>query len=136
MGCQRDRLPSRQLEDLFTDDGSECRPPWDPAIPHAAAPDSPARPHLCQRDDFTLFDSYTYTPPPAHLEGGKFPVPMQAYYLEKDKRCKEKHLKMWKEFTTEQLSFVCEQKEGNHLFFYDVPARCVPPTQPPRRPRH
>lgn len=75
------------------------------------------------RDDFTLFDSYEYVPPPAHLPKGEFPVPIQAKYLAKDQRCKEKHLQMWKNLTSEKLSFTCTQLEGNHLFFYDVPAR-------------
>jgi hypothetical protein len=142
-------------------------------------------------DDFTLFDEYTFTPPPAHLKQGKFPVPMQVrrsrahraavvdaarcrvatpaaacrvvtpaaarrlaatqprrgrhttappllpppraphaprvavaaqtYYFVNDKRCKEKHLKLWSNFTDVPEKFVCEQLEGNHLFFYDVP---------------
>lgn len=77
------------------------------------------------RDDFTLFDEYTFTPPPAHLKQGKFPVPMQTYYFVNDKRCKEKHLKLWSNFTDVPEKFVCEQLEGNHLFFYDVPARAA-----------
>lgn len=29
----------------------------------------------------------------------------------------------WQAFTTEKLTFTAEEHEGNHLFFYDVPAR-------------
>ena len=54
------------------------------------------------RDDFTLFDSYEYTPPPAFLRG-QFPVPIQAKHFEKDKRCKKHHLEGWKEFTSEKV---------------------------------
>ena len=75
------------------------------------------------RDDFTLFDEYVYTPLPSHLPNGEFPFPIQAKYLVDDKRCKKEHLEMWKAFTSEKLSFTCEQYAGNHLFFYDVPAR-------------
>jgi len=75
------------------------------------------------RDDFTLFDSYTYTPPPAHIAKGEFPVPIKTYCLDKDQRCKRNHLEMWKAFTTEKLTFETTEMGGNHLFFYDVPAR-------------
>jgi surfactin synthase thioesterase subunit len=72
------------------------------------------------RDDFTLFDSYSFTPPPAHV-GPSFAIPMQARVLSKDCRCKKHHLELWKRFTT--ASFELEEMPGNHLFFYDVPAR-------------
>lgn len=72
------------------------------------------------RDDFTLFDSYDYAPPPAHHANG-FPVPIQAYYAEKDKRIKKHHLEGWKKYTTEAYSV--DITPGNHLFFYDNPAR-------------
>lgn len=75
------------------------------------------------RDDFTLFDSYMYTPPPAFLPAGRFPVPLFAYYMEDDRRCKKEHLVQWQAYTTEHLAFTCERTAGNHLFFYDVPAR-------------
>ena len=77
------------------------------------------------RDDFTLFDSYVYTPPPPHLPKGEFPVPIKAKYAESDWRCKKHHLEMWRAFTTEKLTFTTEQTPGNHLFFYDVPARAA-----------
>ena len=75
------------------------------------------------RDDFTLFDEYTYSPPPSHLKKGEFPVPITARYFKADGRCKKSHLMMWQKFTSEKAAFVCEELEGNHLFFYDVPAR-------------
>jgi surfactin synthase thioesterase subunit len=77
------------------------------------------------RDDFTLFDEYTYTPPAPHLAKGEFPIPIKAFYFAKDKRCKKHHLEMWKNFTTEKLAFTLDEMDGNHLFFYDVPARKV-----------
>ena len=72
------------------------------------------------RDDFSLFDSYEYAPCPAHLPKG-FPVPMQTYYNEKDKRITKAHVAGWQAFTTE--AFSSELMPGNHLFFYDNPAR-------------
>jgi hypothetical protein len=60
------------------------------------------------------------TPPPAHV-GPSFAIPMQARVLSKDCRCKKHHLELWKRFTT--ASFELEEMPGNHLFFYDVPAR-------------
>ena len=74
------------------------------------------------RDDFTLFDEYKYAPPPAHV-GAAFPIPIQAKYCTKDRRCKKHHLEKWANFTTLKDSFTCEETPGNHLFFYDVPAR-------------
>ena len=74
------------------------------------------------RDDFTLFDSYQFTPPPAHI-GPAFPIPILARYATKDRRCKKHHLEMWKRFTTEADAFHILETPGNHLFFYDVPAR-------------
>jgi len=76
------------------------------------------------RDDFTLFDSYSFSPPPPHL-GAAFPIPMQAKFVTKDKRCKKHHLEQWKKFTSVPESFTVEETPGNHLFFYDVPARDV-----------
>jgi len=75
------------------------------------------------RDDFTLFDEYEYTPPPAFLKKGELPVKITTRYFTDDKRCKKEHLMMWQAFTSEKVSFSCEECEGNHLFFYDVPAR-------------
>ena len=75
------------------------------------------------RDDFTLFDEYTYTPLPPHVKGGAFPFPITTRYFVDDGRCKKAHLELWKAFTTEKLSFTCDEFDGNHLFFYDVPAR-------------
>ena len=77
------------------------------------------------RDDFTLFDSFVYMPPPPHIAKGEFPVPIKAKYAEKDGRCKKHHLEMWKAFTSEKLKFTAELTPGNHLFFYDVPARAT-----------
>ena len=77
------------------------------------------------RDDFTLFDSYVYTPPPAHVAKGEFPLPIKAKYAEMDGRCKKHHLEGWRAFTSEKLKFTVEQTPGNHLFFYDVPARAA-----------
>jgi len=77
------------------------------------------------RDDFTLFDSFVYTPPPAHLPKGEFPVPMFGYRNLNDKRIKKEHLELWKKFTTEKVSFAVKEVDGNHLFFYDVPARAA-----------
>lgn len=75
------------------------------------------------RDDFTLFDEYAYTDPPAHVVKGEFPIPIRSFYFQKDLRIKKNHVEMWKNFTTDKQSFTCEEMEGNHLFFYDVPAR-------------
>jgi len=75
------------------------------------------------RDDFTLFDEYTYTPPPPFVAKGEFPIPMKGFVFQKDKRVKKHHVEMWKALTTEKLTFTVEEMEGNHLFFYDVPAR-------------
>jgi len=72
------------------------------------------------RDDFSCFDEYEYTPLPECISGG-FPIPIQAYYSDKDKRIKKHHVEGWKKFTSEQCD-VYETK-GNHLFFFDVPAR-------------
>ena len=74
------------------------------------------------RDDFTLFDSYEFSPLPPHIANG-FPFPIQAKFITDDKRCKKHHLEMWLKFTTEKEQFSVEQTPGNHLFFYDVPAR-------------
>lgn len=74
------------------------------------------------RDDFSLFDEYIYVEPPKYL-GGKFPFPIQAYWAEADKRIKEHHMKAWTDFSS--VSFSLEQTAGNHLFFYDFPARAA-----------
>jgi surfactin synthase thioesterase subunit len=71
------------------------------------------------RDDFTLFDEYEYSPPPAHVARGEFPIPMQARFLTDDRRCRRQHLEMWKALTSEKLSFGVEECAGNHLFFYN-----------------
>ena len=78
-----------------------------------------------RRDDFTLFDSYEYAPPPPHLKLGEFPIPVQAKYFTDDARCKKKHLLMWQKLTSEKATFTCEELAGNHLFFYDVPRRAT-----------
>ena len=87
------------------------------------------------RDDFTLFDEYTYTPPPAFLPGGQFPFPIEARFLTDDKRCREKHLALWGALTS--AAFHLEECEGNHLFFYNNDHRaawmrnvlgCLPPS--------
>ena len=70
------------------------------------------------RDDFTLFDSYEYTPPPAFLPKGEFPFPIKAKYLTDDMRCKKHHLQLWQAFTSEKLTFEATELAGNHLFFY------------------
>ena len=77
------------------------------------------------RDDFCLFDSYEYVKPPAFLKRGEFPIPMQAKYLTDDQRCKKEHLMLWQAFTSEKVSFTAEECGGNHLFFYDNPARAA-----------
>ena len=43
------------------------------------------------RDDFTLFDSYVYSPAPAPL-----PVPVRAFYAAADKRIKQHHVEEWR----------------------------------------
>ena len=68
----------------------------------------------------SCFDEYQYTPLPECVAGG-FPIPFQAYYSDADKRIKKHHVEGWKNFTTESCA-VYETK-GNHLFFFDVPAR-------------
>jgi len=72
------------------------------------------------RDDFTLFDEYEYTPLPDAVAGG-FPIPMEVTYAVKDKRIKKHHVERWAKFTSSTCNVY--EGEGNHLFFYDVPAR-------------
>ena len=76
------------------------------------------------RDDFSLFDTYENAAPPAHLKKGQFPVPIQARFLPDDQRCKKEHLELWREFTSESFTNI-GMDAGNHLFFYDVPARAA-----------
>ena len=71
------------------------------------------------RDDFTLFDEYVYSPPPPSLPNGEFPFPIEARVLANDKRCRQKHLALWKDLTSDKASFHLEECEGNHLFFYN-----------------
>ena len=73
------------------------------------------------KDDFSLFDTYAYEPPPPHLPDGKFDVPIQAYFAKEDHKVVEAHMKPWADFTSS--SFVLERVEGNHLFLYDFPTR-------------
>ena len=68
------------------------------------------------RDDFTLFDSYAFSGPAA-----PFGTDVRGYFASEDKRVKEKHMEGWRAFATG--SFALEQVDGNHLFFFDVPAR-------------
>lgn len=68
----------------------------------------------------SCFDEYEYTPLPECISGG-FPFPIQAYVAMADKRIKRHHVEGWKKFTSEKCD-VYECK-GNHLFFFDVPAR-------------
>jgi len=72
------------------------------------------------RDDFTLFDEYTFSPLPDGIKDG-FPVPFQVYYMIDDKRVKKEHVEGWKRFT----SSTCDVYEapGHHLAFFDIPAR-------------
>jgi len=72
------------------------------------------------RDDFSCFDEYVYTPLPDCIPGG-FPIPFQVYNATKDKRVKRHHVEGWKKFTSEECNTY--EVEGNHLFFFDVPAR-------------
>ena len=73
------------------------------------------------RDDFTLFDAYEH--PAAHASSPPFGCALRCYYAEKDKRVKKEHVEMWQRYGTG--SFSVEQVPGNHLFFYDVPARAT-----------
>ena len=57
------------------------------------------------RDDFTLFDEYEYSPPPAFLPKGEFPFPIKVKVLKDDQRAKKKHLEAWQAFTSEKLAF-------------------------------
>ena len=75
------------------------------------------------RDDFTLFDEYECSPPPAFLPKGEFPFPIKAKVLKDDQRAKKKHLEAWQAFTSEKLAFEVTEFEGNHLFFYQYPER-------------
>ena len=53
----------------------------------------------------------------------RFGCALRCYYAEKDKRVKKEHVEMWQRYGTG--SFSVEQVPGNHLFFYDVPARAT-----------
>ena len=75
------------------------------------------------RDDFSLFDEYEYVAPPAFLPGGAFPFPIQAYWATGDARAKEHLMAPWKNFTSKD--FTLHETGGNHLFFYDIPARAA-----------
>ena len=94
----------------------ECRG-WDVNAVVFAPPNWPTYSAI-MRDDFTLFDSYVYSPAPAPL-----PVPVRAFYAAADKRVKQHHVEEWRRFTS--ASFSLEEIEGNHLFFYDVPHRAA-----------
>ena len=94
----------------------ECRG-WDVNAVVFAPSNWPAYSPM-MRDDFTLFDSYEYSPAPAPL-----PVPVRAFYAAADKRVKQQHVEQWRRFTS--ASFSLEEIEGNHLFFYDVPHRAA-----------
>jgi len=94
----------------------ECRG-WDVNAVVFAPPNWPTYSPM-MRDDFTLFDSYAYSPAPAPL-----PVPVRAFYAAADKRIKQRHVEGWRRFTS--ASFSLEEIEGNHLFFYDVPHRAA-----------
>ena len=114
---QEDDRPWRRNGPM-SDEGfkEECRG-WDVNTVVFAPPNWPTYSKI-MRDDFTLFDTYVYSPAPAPL-----PVPLRAFYAAADKRITRQHVEGWKRFTS--ASFSLEEVNGHHLFFYDVPDRAA-----------
>ena len=73
------------------------------------------------RDDFTLFDAYEH--PAAYATSPAFGCALRCYFAEKDKKVNKEHVEMWQRYGAG--SFSVEQVPGNHLFFYDIPARAT-----------
>ena len=72
------------------------------------------------RADFRLFDEYEF----AHAAQLALPVPILAFFAERDKKVTEQHVRTWQRCSTAPAAlFEVVRIAGHHLFVYDEAAR-------------
>ncbi|CEM25340.1 unnamed protein product [Vitrella brassicaformis CCMP3155] len=71
------------------------------------------------RDDFTIFDCYTFT----HDGCQPFDIPITAWYAKRDRKISEEMVSAWQRFVKNSSKFTLSSIDGHHLFVYDSGAR-------------